>query len=272
MIFFVSFFRESSKNCIAFLPGMSYYLFIDKKGFRFLKGVLNMKKISHSFLFLLVMGMLVIASPLMAASDLPLWDSAVNRLLAAGLYGVDVNKTSSSMSMHFKQTKDLYKGLDADKTRMNGQSITFSYEGSSGVLGFSAGYIDTAGMDEDTLGSIFLGLDDPMGFKTYDSTQSWYLALDLSTSFQPHDNFVLGLAGKTLLIKDPSGLEQGRMLSFLLNMPVSYKKYITITPELQWSRPLSGLDNLSPVIVGSREQSALPEDIFYGGVSISFSY
>jgi len=218
------------------------------------------------------MGMVVISSPLMAASDLPLWDSAINRLLAAGLYGVDVNKTSAAMSMRFKQTKDLYKGVAADKTNVNGQSITFSYQGSSGVLGFSAGYINTAGMDEGRPGSIFLGLDDPMGFKLYDSRQSWYLALDLSTSFQPHHNFTLGLTGRTLLIKDPSDLQQGRMFSFLLNMPVSYKKYITITPELQWSRPLSVLDTLSPAGSGSPEQGAASQDIFYGGVSISFSY
>jgi hypothetical protein len=232
-----------------------------------------MRKIFHSFIFLLFTGMLVVGSPLMAASDLPLWDSAVNRLLAAGLYGVDVvNKEPAAMSMRFKQTKDLYKGLAADRARLNGQSITFSYEGSSGVLGFSAGYINTAGMDEGVPGAIFLGLDDPMGFKASDPAQSWYLALDLSTAFQPHDNFVLGLAGKTLLIEDPSDLQQGRMLSFLLNMPVSYKKYITITPELQWSRPLSGIDGLSPVGVSKQEQGAGSEDIFYGGVSISFSY
>ncbi|RUM39051.1 MAG: hypothetical protein DSY57_01725, partial [Desulfobulbus sp.] len=92
-----------------------------------------MKNHSLLFLFLVLAGSMVINSPLRAESnDLPLWDSAVNRLLAAGLYGVDTGKTPV---VRIESTKDLYKGLAADKARLNGQSITFSYEGSSGLLG-----------------------------------------------------------------------------------------------------------------------------------------
>lgn len=207
----------------------------------------------------------------MAASDLPLWDNAVNRLLAAGLYGVDL-KDTPDMAIRFEKTQDLYKGLAADKAGLNGRSITFSYEGSSGLLGFSAGYIFTSGEDEGNLGSVFLGLDDPMGFKAYDPTKAWYIALNLSTSFQPHDDISLGLAGKTILMKNPYDSQQGRLFSFFLNMPVSYKQYITITPELQWSRPLPGQENTLSERIGSRDLNDNQKDIFYGGVSISFSY
>ncbi len=231
-----------------------------------------MKKRCTSYLLLLLMGMTVTCSSLMAETESSLWDGAVNRLLAAGLYGVDVPDAQDSMSIRFEQAQDLYKGLAADKARLSGQSITFSYAGSSGLLGFSAGYIYTSGTDEGSLGSVFLGLDDPMGFKAYEPSKSWYLALDLSKSYQPHDNIVLGLAGKAMLLKDPYSLQQGRMFSFLLNMPVSYKKYITITPELQWSRPLAGQENFfSSGQVGQKEGTA-ENDVFYGGVSISFSY
>lgn len=215
--------------------------------------------------------MLVPGNSLLAAGDLPLWDNAVNRLLAAGMYGVELENTTG-LAMRFEQTRDLYKGLAADRASLNGQSITFSYEGSSGLLGFSAGYIYTSGTEKGNLGSVFLGLDDPMGFNTYDPTKAWYIALDLSTSYTPYDNISLGLVGKTMLMKDPYDLQEGRLFSFLLNMPVSYKKYITITPELQWSRPVSGEEVFPSGSLDGKNQDAAAKDIFYGGVSISFSY
>jgi len=230
-----------------------------------------MKRHCISLLFLAFVGILTTSGTLMAQSDLPLWDNAVNRLLAAGMYGVDL-KSSPGMALRLERTRDLYKGLAADKTRLNGQAITFSYEGSSGLLGFSAGYIYTSGTEKGNLGSVYLGLDDPMGFNTYDPTKAWYIALDLSTSYQPYDNISLGLVGKTMLMKDPYGLHEGQLFSFLLNMPVSYKKYITITPELQWSRPLPGQKSFFSDGINTQEQGNASKNIFYGGVSISFSY
>ncbi len=229
-----------------------------------------MKIHTLSIYVLALVAMLAQSSPLRAESDdLPLWDSAVNRLLAAGLYGVDVGKTPA---VRITNSRDLYKGLAADKARLNGQSITFSYEGSSGLLGFSAGYIYTSGAVEGNLGAVYLGLDDPMGFNAFDNSRSWYLTLDLSTSYKPYDDIVLGLAGKTMLMDDPYSLGNGRIFSFLLNMPVSYKKYITITPELQWSRTLPGQDGEFSAFRASSGQETAGKDILYGGVSISFSY
>ncbi len=230
----------------------------------------NMKKHFLILLFLVLAGSMIISSPLLAESnDLPLWDSAVNRLLAVGLYGVDMGKTPA---VRIESSKDIYKGLAADKARLNGQSITFSYEGSSGLLGFSAGYIYTSGAVEGNLGAVYLGLDDPMGFNAYDNGRSWYLTLDLSTSYKPHDDIVLGVSGKTMLMDDPYSISNGRIFSFLLNMPVSYKKYITITPELQWSRTLPGQDGASSSFRTDSEQDTAGKDVLYGGVSISFSY
>ena len=229
-----------------------------------------MKIHTLSIYFLVLAAMLAQSSPLRAESDdLPLWDSAVNRLLAAGLYGIDMGKAPA---VRIATSKDIYKGLAADKARLNGRSITFSYEGSSGLLGFSAGYIYTSGAAEGTLGAVYLGLDDPMGFNAYDNSRSWYLTLDLSTSYKPHDDIVLGLTGKTMLMDDPYSLGNGRIFSFLLNMPVSYKKYITITPELQWSRTLPGQDGEYPAFRANSGIETAGKDILYGGVSISFSY
>lgn len=230
-----------------------------------------MKRSCTISLLLSFLGMLISTGSVRAAGDLPLWDSAVNNLLAAGLYGVNV-QGASGLTLHATKSYDLYKGLAADKARIDGQSITLSYGGSSGLLGFSAGYIYTSGAGEGNLGSVFLGLEDPMGFTSYTPGDSWYLALDLATSYQPHDDIVLGFSGKTMLMKDPYGLHHGKLFSFLLNMPVSYKQYITITPELQWSRPLSGVNFSSAKPSDSLKQGMASEDTFYGGVSISFSY
>ncbi len=229
-----------------------------------------MKNYSLILLFSVLAGTMVFSSPLWAQSnDLPLWDSAVNRLLAAGLYGINIGKTPA---VRIESSKDLYKGLAADKARLNGRSITFSYEGSSGLLGFSAGYIYTSGAAEGNFGAVYLGLDDPMGFNAYDNDKSWYITLDLSTSYKPHDDIVLGVSGKTMLMDDPYSLSNGRIFSFLLNMPVSYKKYITITPELQWSRAIPGQDVEGSAFRASPEQEMAGKDVLYGGVSISFSY
>ena len=230
----------------------------------------TMKNLSKALFFLVLTGLLAFSSPLRAESELPLWDSAVNKLLAAGLYGVDTGK--APLAVRIESSKDLYKGLAADKSRLNGRSITFSYEGSSGLLGFSAGYIYTSGAVEGNLGAVYLGLDDPMGFNVYDKSRSWYLALDLSTSYRPHDDIVLGLSGKTMLMDDPYSLRNGQIFSFLLNMPVSYKKYITITPELQWSRTLPGQGQTITGLRPASEQDNGGRDVIYGGVSISFSY
>jgi len=227
-----------------------------------------MNRVVLSFFLLSVVAGQLLPLNAQAESELPLWDSAVNRLLAAGLYGVD--EINPSLAVRLENSKDIYKGLAADKERLHGQAITFSYEGSSGLLGFSAGYIYTSGAAEGNFGAVYLGLDDPLGLKLYDRSDSWYLALDISTSYQPHDDIVLGLSGKTMLMDDPYSMSNGQIFSLLLNMPVSYKKYITITPELQWSRTLPGQGDL---FGGSSQLTdEASRDILYGGVSISFSY
>jgi len=225
-------------------------------------------RINILYLLTLVMVSFPVAS---VAGDLSLWDSAVNRLLAAGLYGVDLH-SSAGTALQLEQGRDLLPRLLADRAHLSDKSITLSYKGSSGLLGFSAGYIYTSGDDEGTVGSVYLGLDDPMGFQAAGTPKAWYLALDITASYQPYDTVSLGVVGKTLFLDDSRSIHGGQMFSFLLNMPVSYKKYITITPELQWSRPLSGGQGLSPENGARSELGSAQEDVFYSGVSISFSY
>jgi hypothetical protein len=164
----------------------------------------------------------------------------------------------------------MYRGLAPDKSPINGQAITFSYDGSSGLLEFSAGYILSSPRNNQEPGTIFLGVDSQPD-KTFDPARSWYMAIDLSRSYQIDENINFSLSNKAMLIKNPFDTEEGHIFSMLFNMPISYKNYLTITPELQWSRPVSRT-NYSNSIQNSGDQEKSPHDVFYGGVSISFSY
>ena len=200
--------------------------------------------------------------------DLPLWDSAVNQILAAGLYGVDEPGTALQLTATQKST-DLYRSLLIDSKDAPAQSITLSYSGSYGLLGFSAGYIYTSGVEQGHFGSVLLDFHDPFHAQGLDPSKAWYMSLELSSSYQPHDDIQLGFASRGVLFKDPYDLASRRKLSLMFDLPVTYRKFITITPELKWFHPLS--EKNSPSLRGE-DKSKQPQDSFYGGVSVTFSY
>jgi hypothetical protein len=173
--------------------------------------------------------------------------------------------------VQLQHSENIYRGLDADKAQINGQAITFSYDGSSGLLEFSAGYILSSQRNAQEPGTIFLGLDD-VSEEPFNPGRSWYLALDLSRSYQIDDTLSFTLGNKAMLIKNPFDTEEGHIFSVLFNMPISYKNYLTITPELQWSRPVSRSNYTNSGRTSADLQEKSSEDVFYGGVSVSFSY
>ncbi|WP_028580392.1 hypothetical protein [Desulfogranum japonicum] len=195
------------------------------------------------------------------------WDNTVNSLLATGMYGIgDSQKTG--LAIQFQNAQDLYKGLSPDQATLNGHAITFSYDGSSGLLEFSAGYIYAN--EQQGEGTVFLGID-PVEYQRFNPTRSWYMAFDLSGSYAYDENINFGFGSKTMLMKNPFETEEGKLFSILFNMPISYKSYITITPQVQWSRTLPADEehiSSSP----ESDKDDIGENIFYGGVSVSFSY
>ena len=206
-----------------------------------------------------------------AADDSSQLDSAVrNLLLAAGMYGLDTQDDQGT-NLSLSQSKKLLKGLPAVQGQLDGRNITLSYSGSSGRLGFSAGYIYTYLQENQDPGTILLGLDS-INQNPFENNKPWYLAFDLSKSFQVSDNIAIGVGSKTMLMKTPFDEQDGRMLSMLLNLPMSYKNYFTITPELQWSRSLPDTTAQGDRSNFSERNSADDKDVFYGGMSISFSY
>lgn len=199
------------------------------------------------------------------------WDSAVNNLLATGMYGFNSQGTPG-LKVQLQHSENVYKGLSPDKPQLKSQAITFSYEGSSGLLEFSAGYILTSQQNNQEPRTIFLGVDSTPE-KTFDPGRSWYMAFDLSSrSYQVDENISFNLDNKAMLIKNPFDTEEGHIFSMLFNMPISYKNYLTITPELQWSRPVPHTNYSNSARASGDIEEKSPENIFYGGVSISFSY
>ncbi len=198
------------------------------------------------------------------------WDSTVNSLLATGMYGFDSHSTPG-LTIQLQHSENMYRGLTANKAQLNGQAITFSYEGSSGLLAFSAGYILSGQLNNREPGTIFLGVD-PEPDKIFDPGRSWYMALNLSRTYQFDENTSFSLSNRVMLLKNPFDTEEGHIFSMLFNMPISYRNYLTITPELQWSRPVSRSNFSNSVRMLGDPLDKSPQDVFYGGVSVSFSY
>ena len=198
------------------------------------------------------------------------WDSAVSSLLlAAGMYGLDTHN-SDGLDLSVSQSANMLKGVSTELSSIDNRNITLSYSGSSGKLGFSAGYIYTSLQDNMEPGTILLDLD-ALNHTPLTNSDPWYLTLNLSHSFQVSDNIALGVDSHAMLMKTPFENQEGRILSMLLNLPVSYKNYFTITPELQWSRTLPDAETLQENYLLNHKKTE-DEDVFYGGMSISFSY
>jgi hypothetical protein len=199
-------------------------------------------------------------------------DRAVSSLLlAAGMYGgLDTAPPQNEgLYLSMNQSKDILKGFMSDQGQFDAQDITLSYHGSTGRLGFSAGYIYTAPeKNYEESSSVVLGFNNP----NFEIEKPWYLTVDYSHFFQVNEDFSLGLGTKTMLLAPQLSLTEqqlGSQAVMSFNLPVSYKNFLTVTPEVQWSRSLTN--------EGKEQQAALNSsdaamDSFYGGMSISFSY
>ncbi len=206
----------------------------------------------------------------------PYWDSAVSSLLlAAGMYGADDKRANdeqqSNMQLSLNQSEDLYKNFSSDHNSLSGQDITLSYSGSSGRLGISAGYLYTGVTGSQCPESFLLDLK-PLEEESLENKNPWYFTLNMSKSFQVSDHFAVGMGSRAMVMNTQFAEPPSHTVSMLLNLPLSYKNFFTITPELQWSRSLPTADSSAGFDETSNGSVYSEEDVFYGGMSISFSY
>ncbi|MGR0480229.1 MAG: hypothetical protein ACTFAL_02160 [Candidatus Electronema sp. V4] len=191
-------------------------------------------------------------------------------LLAAGMYGLNGGAAAQGLDLSLNESAKKFKGVFAEQGQLDGQDITLSYTGSSGRLGFSAGYLYTAPEES---GAILLGLDAPHSRSLFhdESEKPWYLTFNMSKEFQISESLALGLDSRTMLLAPSSLLQkeesetQALCLSF--NLPVSYGGLFTVTPELQWSRSLEADGHADTAATAEKNPNT-----FYGGMSVSFSY
>ena len=236
-----------------------------------------MKKRFSTYFCAVALAVTLACSPVLAGdsgyADLSSqWDSAVSSLLlAAGMYGLDVQNDEKNLNPSFAPPTNAFKTLPSDFSALDAKNITLSYSGSSGRLGFSAGYIYTSVRNNQQPETLLVGLDAPqqeLNLSRTNTDDSWYMALDYSKAFQVNDSFAFGIGSKAMLMKNPFDPQDGRILSMLLNLPMSYKNYFTLTPELQWSHTIPD----ATMTRYSKPDTTGSKDVFYGGMSISFSY
>ncbi len=191
-------------------------------------------------------------------------------LLAAGMYGVT---GGAGLDLSLNESAKKFRGVFAEQGQFDGQDITLSYTGSSGRLGFSAGYLYTAPEES---GAVLVGLDAPQNSRSLfheESEKPWYLTFNLSKEFQISESFALGLDSRTMLLA-PSLLQKeendAQALCLSFNLPVSYGGLFTVTPELQWSRSLEAGGNTADDNTAAAAEKN--PNTFYGGMSVSFSY
>ena len=174
--------------------------------------------------------------------------------------------------------EDTHKWVETD--------LTLSYDGSHGMLGYGAGWIYYAiNADGDTDTQEFyatLSLDVLLApsltiyYDTDNFQGDWYALLAIGHSFELAESISLdlGLSAGYYFINDGIGpgddyseLHDG-VLSASVSFPVG--EYITITPELYYSFPLSS--EAEDFYVANNIDGDGDDDYVYGGVSASFSF
>jgi hypothetical protein len=177
-----------------------------------------------------------------------------------------------------------------DVDNLNETDITLSYGHDFGSFGLETGYIwyslDVADDSHEVYASATLNtllsptLTVYREFAHYPGT---YITLGISHSveFPWYDmSLDLGLQGSYLISDDENAYPEpgdpddeysdfhDGLLSVALNVPVN--KYITVTPELDWSFPLSNdaADDMQRTNAGHGGK----DNFFYGGVSVSLAF
>lgn len=224
----------------------------------------------------LIVALLLNNSPLQAAEPVApqtetAWDTTINTLLATGMYGLN-SPLPEGVMIHLHKADTHLPGLPYAQSPLSAQAITFSYEGSSGLLAFSAGYLLSHDPTENQPASVYLDMEPVGDDPTLEPERSWYLALDLSRSYQIDNDLTVSLGNRAFLIKNPFDTRDSHLFSLLFSLPITYKNFLTITPELQWTRPLSPSSTDPSSNFSASGEDASMEDVFYGGVSIRFSY
>ncbi len=168
---------------------------------------------------------------------------------------------------------------DHETSNFNETDLTLSYDGSVGVLGYGAGYIlySVDGYKDShefyAKASVSTLLTPTLTvYKETTGVQGWYAKLAVGHTFELTKDVKLAL-GASAGYKDDEiaykAMHDG-VLSATLSVPVA--QYITVSPQLYYSFPLStkAKDNLKAANSGAIDKTKA--DFVYGGVAVDFAF
>lgn len=188
---------------------------------------------------------------------------------------------------------NIWGNLDSDQdstgpmdssSNLTETDLTLSYDWTLEGVGFGIGYIyyafDNAHDTQEFYGVLSMEMawvsPSLTVYKDIDFYPGWYLSLGLASAIPVTDELTLDV-GVTAgyLIADSTQVDGGDFSNFfdgLVSLSLTYplNQYLSITPEISYSFPLS--NEGEDVLQASNASFGSDEDIFYGGVSASFSF
>ncbi len=194
-----------------------------------------------------------------------------------------------SMTMSYKGFAfNLWGNLDTDNEIEDTNSwtetdMTMSYDWSMVGMDFGVGYIYYA-LEGDDSQEFYGSASKDFGFMTTgctvyrdtDAFPGWYIATEVGTAIPLNDDLAVDLGFTAgYLIADDTQVDGGDFSDFMdgvfsVSMTIDVAKYISVTPMVSYSFPLSSeSDDLLEL---SNDAYGSNEDIIYGGVSASFAF
>lgn len=247
----------------------------------------------------------VIILPAMAEEDMPSADLSVSILSDYIWRGQELSRDSivvqPSMTIGYKGfSANLWGNLDTDPyvaignspSNWNETDLTLSYGRDFGPLNISGGYIyyGLDGVDDSQEVFLSLGVDTLLSpsltvYKEIDSYMHWYFLFGISHSFKITEAVSLDLSASASYLKSedaddyPEINDQGVATGAKFNnfhdgvisasLPISVAKYVTITPSLSYTFPLSSdaSDEMK-----YRSKTGKDDNFVYGGATLSLAF
>jgi len=191
-----------------------------------------------------------------------------------------------------------YFGVSEGRTDTGGSSfnetdLTLSYDGNYDKLGYGVGYIYYAlddGLMDEQEAYISLSYDILLSpsltiYRNFSHTLGWYAVAGISHSFPVTETLSLDLGASASYISfddegdyaDPNDASDAysdfhdAVLSASMTIPVN--DYISVTPELYYSLPLSSDAETILENANAKGSEVTGDDsIIYGGLSVSFAF
>lgn len=225
-----------------------------------------------------------------AEEEVPSADASVGFYSKYVWRGFELSKDSliiqPSLTTSYKGfSANLWANLDTDLYTSDGHKwnetdFTLSYDGAYEKLGYGVGWIyyalDSLDDTQEFYGTVSYDvLLSPSLTVYYDTDHfggAWYVDLSIGHSFAINENLSLDLGLSLSYLDDNDSYNElhNGLLSASMSFPVG--EYISITPELYYSFPLSS--DAEDYIAATNTANGFSNDdnYVYGGVSASFSF